>query len=66
MLGCGQRIANATEMMAKNYQILLDDRDYWKRRTAEEIGVNQRLYRRTVALTGVITRMKNKAQHPLD
>jgi len=61
MLGCAQRIADATEKMAANYDALLRDRDWWKGR-AERLGARlDTEKRRTAALRGVIGLMKRAA-----
>jgi hypothetical protein len=59
-LGCLQRIADATELMAKRYADLIGEkeraessRDYW-RKEAERMG------RRVTALRGQITKLKKK------
>jgi hypothetical protein len=57
-IGCLQRIADATEAMAKNYQHLINDRDFYKRRYEEEKALGERMARRISALRGVITKMK--------
>lgn len=61
-LGCLQRIADATEKMAGNYDALIHDRDLYKRWYNEERERNARLERRIRSLRGVITRMKRKQQ----
>lgn len=60
-LGCMQRIAAATEAMAKNHDALVRerdnahaDRDYWQREY-------ERANRSAIALRGVVTRMKRRA-----
>ncbi|MCR4301261.1 MAG: hypothetical protein NUV51_06590 [Sulfuricaulis sp.] len=57
-LGALQRIADATELMAKRYDELLRDRDYWKRLAAENDAACQGQSKRNAALQGVITKMK--------
>ena len=58
--GSLQRIADAVEKMAANYDNLSANRDYWKRRAEENRECSQRLMRRVTALRGVITRMKRQ------
>jgi hypothetical protein len=66
-IGCLQRIADASEVMAQNYGLIIkaktqaeSDRDkYLKWWREEQAKVNQR-DRQISALKGVITRMKNK------
>lgn len=59
-LGCLQRIADAVELMAQNYQQLVADRDSWKRRAEQSDACAERVVRSNRALRGVITRMKGK------
>lgn len=61
------RIADATELMARNYQRLISERDMYKRLFEEERATAKRLTRQANALRGVITRLKRKAgsQAPL-
>lgn len=56
--GSLQRIADATEVMAKSYQKLIDERDMYKRWYEEERGTSKRLYHSNRALRGVITKIK--------
>lgn len=59
--GSLQRIADATELMAKNYTNLQNDVDRyrgWYKEGREEID---RLNKRISGLKGVITKMKNKS-----
>jgi hypothetical protein len=60
-IGCLQRIADATELMAKRYQELIDQkeraetlRDYWQ-------DAHDRMARRLIAARGQITKWKRKA-----
>jgi hypothetical protein len=55
------RIADAVEKMAANYDILRDDRDYWKARCARYEQLLDIERRRTAVLRGVVKRMKEKA-----
>lgn len=56
--GCLQRIADATEKMAQNYDSLIRDRDWYKKRFNELIEDNKRMAKRIAAYQGVIKRMK--------
>lgn len=58
--GALNRIANACEQMAKRYDQLIADREWYKRRFQDEQEENIHLCRRVCALQGVITRMKNQ------
>ncbi len=57
-LGCLQRIADATELMAKQYQSLINDRDYYKKMYDEIFERNKKLERGISALKGHIKRIK--------
>jgi hypothetical protein len=56
--GCLQRIADATELMAGNYQNLLNERDKYLRWYEEEKAQTARLLHQIAGLRGTITRMK--------
>lgn len=62
-INCGslQRIADAAELMSKNYQQLLDDRNSYERWYREKAARVKKLEAQITALRGVITRMKNKS-----
>ena len=60
--GALQRIADATELMAKNYIKLQDDAAMYKRWYNESREQKEKLYRQISALKGVITELKNKAK----
>lgn len=60
-LGCLQRIADATELMAKRYQDLLDERDSAQRSRDYWESEHARLLRRLNAAKGQITKLKRKA-----
>jgi hypothetical protein len=60
--GALQRIADATEVMAKNYQQLIDERNRYKEYYLETRAERDKLYRRISALQGVITRLKRRAK----
>lgn len=61
-IGCLQRIADATESMARNYVQLQAERDRYERGWKEGRAENERLGRTIRALRGVITRQK-RARH---
>jgi len=58
-LGAILRIADATELMAKNYERLQGDLELYKKWYARDQQQKDHLRRRISALQGVITRMKN-------
>lgn len=58
--GSLQRIADACELMAKNYSELIDERNRWRRWHDEEQERRIALERRNAALRGVITKMKKE------
>ena len=58
--GSLQRIADATELMAKNFIALQNDRDMYKRWYYEGNAKNTKLCKQISALKGVITKLKNK------
>lgn len=60
-LGCLQRIADATEAMARWHVELARERDNYKRWYEQEQERRNRAERRIIALRGVITRQKRKA-----
>ena len=57
-LGCLQRIADATELMARRYQDLIDERDRYKRWYEDEQAKNASLRRSNAALRGIVNKMK--------
>lgn len=59
-LGCLLRIADATELMAKRYQDLIDDRDRARRLYASAVGERDRVYRSRASLRGQITKLKKQ------
>lgn len=59
--GALQRIADATEKMAENYNKLLRDVKYYKERAEQNSSACQRLVRSNAALRGVITKLKKEA-----
>ena len=59
-LGCLQRIASATELMAKNHDVLVRQRD-WYKRSSEDLALrNDQLKRQLAAARGQVTRLRNK------
>lgn len=64
IIGCLQRIADATEAMAKNYNRLLDDNQWFSEDRKRYMQRYETEKRRRSALKGVITRLKNKAPAP--
>ena len=60
--GSLQRIADAVEVVAKNYNALRDERDRYERWYKEERERTARLHLRIRALRGVITKLKQSAR----
>lgn len=54
------RIADATELMARNYIQLQRDLDYYKNRNNGLSQDKEKLYRQISALKGVITKVKKQ------
>lgn len=63
-LGCLQRIADATELMAREYARLVSDRDRFERWYKESKACSARLARSNAALRGQITKLKRKGSQP--
>ena len=59
-LGCLQRIADATEAMAKNYVQLQTDVEFWKEEYHHEKNRREMFQRSIVAHKANYTRLKNK------
>lgn len=57
-VGCLQRIAAATEAMAKNHDQLVRDRDYYKKLADSRADSLNHAERRIASLKGVITKLK--------
>lgn len=57
--GALQRIADASELMAKNHEKMERDLNYLKERHRENLARISKLERSNAALKGVITRLKN-------
>jgi hypothetical protein len=62
-LGAILRIADATELMAKNYTELQSNLEMYKRWYKEENEKNIRLCRKIYALRGHMTRLKNRLKN---
>lgn len=58
--GSLQRIADATEAMAKNYVAMQNDLDYYKRMYRTHTDEIARLNRSRAALQAWVTRLRNK------
>ena len=58
--GALQRIAEATELMAKDHARLVRDRDYWHRRWSDERKDSERIARSNASLRGHISRLKRQ------
>jgi hypothetical protein len=54
--GSLQRIASATELMARGYQNLIDERDRYKRWYDREYKLRQSAEKKIIAFRGVITK----------
>ncbi len=61
-LGCLQRIADATESMAKGHIALANDRDTYKRWWIEEREKLKKRDRTIIALRGALTKAKKRAK----
>lgn len=62
--GSFQRIADATELMAKNYQGLVNERDLYLCWYKESQARNTKKDLRIAALKGVITKLKKAPKQP--
>jgi len=60
--GCLQRIAAATELMATEYQRLIEQRDRYYRWYEEEKTARYKLLRKYSALKGVVTKLRNEVK----
>lgn len=60
--GCLQRIADATEAMAKNWSVLMMEREKFERWYREELAKRQKLERSLIAHKANYTRLKNKLE----
>ena len=61
-VGCLQRIAEATELMAQNHQELIDQRDMYQRWYKEASRDLRSEKRSKAALRGVITKLKKQIE----
>lgn len=59
--GCLQRIADASELMAKNYLELQSNRDMYKRWYDQESARNAKLQRQVNAYRGIFNKKKKKS-----
>jgi hypothetical protein len=59
-IGTLQRIADATEAMAKNHVALTRERDMYERMYRDRQATCERLARQVSALRGVITKLKKR------
>ena len=59
-IGTLQRIADATELMAKNHEQLIAELDRYLQYYTESRQIIDRLHRRISALRGVVTRLKKE------
>jgi len=62
-LGCLQRIADATELMAKDHAKLIRDLERSERARKSWMQEFLRVSKQASALRGVITKLKNKQKH---
>lgn len=62
ILGCLQRIADASEVTAKNHQNLMNERDRYEKWYREERERKEALERSMRTLKGNYTRLKNKLE----
>jgi hypothetical protein len=60
--GCLQRIADACELMAKNHNDLVEERDRFQLIAREKTDHIRRQMRTISTLRGVITKLKKKAE----
>ncbi len=61
-IGCLQRIADATETMAKNYNQLFEEKEKFRKWYYEERAKRQHLERSITTYKGNYTRLKNKLE----
>ena len=61
-VGSLQRIADATEMMARRYEELIRERDQYKRWYEDAARQSQERERSITSLRGVITKLKQRLQ----
>lgn len=59
--GCLQRITDATELMARSYREIIEDRDRYERWYEEKFARVVELSRTCSALRGVITKLKRRS-----
>jgi hypothetical protein len=61
-VGCLQRIATATEVMAKNYQGLITSRDWYEKMWEDEVARRRKQAHIIAGLRGCVARMKREAK----
>jgi len=64
-IGCLQRIADATELMALRYRELANGRDYWRRMATSAREERDGFRRQVIAYKATVTRMKRAAAKAL-
>lgn len=62
VVGCLQRIADATEVMSQRHVELIRQRDFYEQAYRRQLERATWLERRNAALRGVITRMKRQRE----
>lgn len=65
-LGCMQRIANATELMATNFLKLQQDNEYLRNRNKSLISSNEFLARQSASYKGKFNRLKKSIANKQD
>ena len=61
-IGCLQRIADATELMAKNHKNLIEEKERFERWYKDERAQRESLERSIIAHKANCTRLKNKLE----
>lgn len=61
-LGCLLRIADSSELMAKNHQQLVDERDRYKKRCEIADDNLRKLHNRIAGLKGALNRVKRTSK----
>lgn len=62
-IGCMQRIADASELMSKNYLQMQSDMDWFRRKLQQERDDNKRMARRIAAYQGIIKKLKKHGKN---
>jgi hypothetical protein len=60
IIGCLQRIADATELMAGSYSDLIRQRDFYESKSDSLQKENERLARSIASYRGIVRKMKGK------